>query len=126
MLKYKGYTGSFEYDTEADILFGRVIDAAAVITFYGSSIKEIRQAFEESVDTYLETCAKKNIPPKKSFSGNIRLRISPELHKQSFLTAKSSGKSLNRLFRMLCSGKCRREWSSPLLSGTQALPGHKG
>ncbi len=99
MLKYKGYTGSFEYDAEADILFGRVIDAAAVITFYGSSIKEIRKAFEESVDTYLETCAARNIPPKKSFSGNIRLRISPELHKQSFITAKSSGKSLNQFIQ---------------------------
>ncbi len=99
MLKYKGYTGSFEYDSEEDILFGRVIDVDAVITFYGSSIKEMRKAFKESVDTYLETCAIKNITPKKSFSGNIRLRISPEIHKQSFVAAISSGKSLNQFIQ---------------------------
>jgi len=96
MLKHKGYTGSFEYDSEEDILFGRVIDIDAVITFHGSSIEEIREAFKESVDTYLETCALKNITPAKSFSGNIRLRISPELHRESFIKATSSGKSLNQ------------------------------
>ncbi|MCI5144624.1 MAG: type II toxin-antitoxin system HicB family antitoxin [Candidatus Electrothrix sp. AR3] len=99
MLKYKGYTGRFEYDSEEDILFGRVIDADAVITFYGSSIKEIRKAFQESIDTYLETCASKNISPKKPFSGNIRLRVSPEIHRQSFLAAHSSGKSLNQFIQ---------------------------
>ncbi len=96
MLKYKGYTGTFEYDSEEDILFGKVIDVAAVITFYGSSIKEMRKAFKESVDTYLETCASKNIKPAKSFSGNVRLRITPKLHKESFIAATSSGKSLNQ------------------------------
>ncbi len=99
MLKYKGYTGSFEYDPEADILFGRVIDVDAVITFYGSSIEEMRLEFKESVNTYLETCASKNITPKKSFSGNIRLRVSPEIHKESYIAAKKSGKSLNQFVK---------------------------
>ena len=96
MLKHKGYTGGFEYDSEEDILFGRVIDIDAVITFYGSSIEEMREAFKESVETYLETCAMKNISPAKSFSGNVRLRLSPELHRESFIKAASSGKSLNQ------------------------------
>ncbi len=99
MLKHKGYTGSFEYDSEEDILFGRVIDVGAVITFYGSSIKGIRKAFKDSVDMYLKTCAAKNVAPQKSFSGNIRLRVSPEIHKQSFVSASSSGKSLNQFIQ---------------------------
>lgn len=99
MLKHKGYTGNFEYDSEEDILFGRVIDIDAVITFYGSSIEEMREAFKESVDTYLETCTQKNISPAKSFSGNVRLRLSPELHRESFIKATSSGKSLNQFIQ---------------------------
>jgi predicted HicB family RNase H-like nuclease len=99
MLKHKGYTGSFEYDADEDILFGRVIDVDAVITFYGVSIDEIKIAFKESVETYLETCALKNIIPKKSFSGNIRLRVSPDIHRQSFIAANASGKSLNQFIQ---------------------------
>ena len=96
MLKYKGYTGSFEYDAQEDILFGRVINIDAVITFYGTSIEEMRESFKGSVDTYIETCASKNITPKKSFSGNIRIRVSPEIHKESYIAARISGKSLNQ------------------------------
>ncbi len=96
MLKYKNYTGKFEYDGEKDILFGRVIDVNAVITFHGTSIKEVKQAFIDSVDTYLETCAKKNITPRKSFSGNVRLRINPEVHQKAYIEAKNRGESLNQ------------------------------
>ena len=99
MLKHKGYTGSFEYDSEEDILFGRVIDIDAVITFYGSSINEMRKAFKDSIETYLDTCKLKNISPKKSFSGNIRLRVSPDVHRQSFIAAAASGKSLNQFIQ---------------------------
>ncbi len=96
MMKYKGYTGVFEYDAKENILFGRVIDLDAVITFCGSSIEEMHNEFKESVNTYLEICASKNITPKKSFSGNIRLRVSPEIHKKSTIAARNAGKSLNQ------------------------------
>ena len=99
MLKYKGYTGSFVYDGDEEILFGRVIDVDAVITFFGSSIEEMKQAFKDSVNTYLETCEKKSIFPKKTFSGNIRLRVTPEIHQKSYIAANTSGKSLNRFIQ---------------------------
>jgi len=95
MLKYKGYTGTVEYDSEEDILFGKVINANAVITFMGKSTDEIKKAFEESVDCYLQTCEKKGIEPKKPFSGNIRLRIAPELHQKISIKAAEKGDSLN-------------------------------
>ena len=95
MLKYKGYTGTVEYDPDEDILFGKVINAKAVITFIGKSTDEIKKAFEDSVDCYLETCEKKGIEPKKPFSGNIRLRIAPELHQKVSFKAAEKGDSLN-------------------------------
>ncbi len=87
MLKYKGYTGVIEFDDESNILFGRVIDLNAVITFEATSTSAVKKAFIDSVDCYLETCKEKNIEPKKSFSGNIRLRIPPEIHQQAFVSA---------------------------------------
>jgi predicted HicB family RNase H-like nuclease len=96
MLKHKGYTGVVELDDEANVLFGRVIDLNAVITFEGKSTTTIKKAFVDSVDCYLKTCKENNIEPKKSFSGNIRLRIPPDIHQQAFVNASKKGSSLNQ------------------------------
>lgn len=55
-MNYKGYKASIEIDGQAEILFGRVIDMKDVITFEGTTVDEIRQAFHDSVDDYLEFC----------------------------------------------------------------------
>ncbi len=95
MLKYKGYTGVVEYDSDAETLFGKIVNANAAITFVGRSTEEIKTAFKNSVDCYLETCLKKNIEPKKPYSGNIRLRIAPELHQKASVKAHQVNSSLN-------------------------------
>ena len=56
-MKYKGYTGVVELEEESALLFGRVIGLRDVITFQGSSVAEVIQAFHDSVDDYLEFCA---------------------------------------------------------------------
>ncbi len=65
MMAYKGYTGSVEVDTEADILFGRVVALRDVITFQGETIAEARKAFQDSVDDYLAFCAERGEAPEK-------------------------------------------------------------
>jgi predicted HicB family RNase H-like nuclease len=40
MFTYKGYTGQIEVDTEADILFGTVLDINDVITFPGKTVSK--------------------------------------------------------------------------------------
>jgi predicted HicB family RNase H-like nuclease len=59
MLEYKGYTAHVELDSEAEILHGEVLDTRDVITFQGRSVEEIQRAFRDSVDDYLEFCAKR-------------------------------------------------------------------
>ncbi|NES95347.1 MAG: type II toxin-antitoxin system HicB family antitoxin [Desertifilum sp. SIO1I2] len=56
MMKYKGYTAQIEIDEEADILFGKVVDIRDTITFQGDTVEELRQAFYDSVDDYLDWC----------------------------------------------------------------------
>lgn len=99
MLKHKGYVGVVEYDSDEDVLFGRVINAKAVITFVGNSTEDIKKEFKESIDCYLETCKKKGIEPKKQFSGNIRLRIAPELHQKVSIKAAEKSESLNAFIK---------------------------
>lgn len=97
MMKYKGYVGQVEYDHEAKIFHGEVIGLKDVITFQGTTVKEIETAFKDSIDDYLEWCKERGEKPEKSFSGNIRLRMQPDLHAHLALEAAKLGISLNDL-----------------------------
>ena len=95
MLNYKGYHGVFDYDQEADIFHGEVVNLSDVITFQGRSIDELKTALAESVEDYLEFCATKGRAPEKPYSGRFNVRLDPILHQRIAVEAASSGKSLN-------------------------------
>jgi len=92
---YKGYIGVVELDEETDIFHGEVLLTQGVVTFQGRSVEELKQAFHDSVDDYLEFCKEKNISAEKPFSGKFVLRLTPEEHRMAALAAKIEGKSLN-------------------------------
>jgi len=94
-MEYKGYVGKVEFDDEAGIFHGEVINTRDVITFQGKSVAELKKAFKESVDDYLAFCASRGEEPDKPFSGQFVTRIPPELHRLVNVAASLSGKSLN-------------------------------
>jgi predicted HicB family RNase H-like nuclease len=94
-MKYQGYEAVVSFDEEADIFHGEVINTRDVITFQGSSTDELRKAFEDSVEDYLAFCKERGEEADKPFSGNLILRIPPELHRVLYTEAKKKGKSLN-------------------------------
>lgn len=59
MLEYKGYTGTAEFDDEVGVFHGEVVHLRDVITFEGTSVDELRQAFRDSIDDYLEWCVER-------------------------------------------------------------------
>ncbi len=95
MMEYKGYMGRVEFDDEAGIFHGEVVNTRDVVTFQGQSVKELKKAFRDSVDDYLAFCAQRGEEPDKPFSGQFVARIPPELHRKVNLAARVSGKSLN-------------------------------
>jgi predicted HicB family RNase H-like nuclease len=95
MMEYKGYVGKVEFDDEAGIFHGEVLDTRDVITFQGRSVDELKTAFKDSIDDYLAFCKDQGEEPNKPFSGQFVTRIPPELHRQVNLAASISGKSLN-------------------------------
>jgi predicted HicB family RNase H-like nuclease len=99
MLRYKGYTGHVNFDADAEIFHGEVIDTRDVITFQGRNVKELKKAFQDSIDDYLEFCKSRQEKPDKPFSGKFVLRLSPDLHHKVYLMAMQSGKSLNSWIR---------------------------
>jgi predicted HicB family RNase H-like nuclease len=102
-MRYKGYEGIVTYDEEAKIFHGEVIGLKDVITFQGTSVDDLEHAFKDSIDDYLDFCKKKKHEPEKPFSGNLILRISPEIHKEVTIEAKHRGISLNAFLNELIS-----------------------
>ncbi len=94
-MKYKNYIAIAEFDDEANIFHGEVINIRDVITFQGTSVKELRKTFKDSVEDYLAFRAKRGEEPEKPFSGQFVLRLNPEQHRQIVIAAKREGKSLN-------------------------------
>ena len=96
MLNYKGYTGRVEYIDETKIFHGEVLDTKDMITFQGTSVEEIENAFRDSIDDYIEFCRGRGEKPDKPFSGKFVLRLPSELHHKIYLHARKTGKSLNK------------------------------
>ena len=97
MLEHKGYTGQVEFDGEAGIFHGEVLDTRDVITFQGTTVDEIEQAFQDSVDDYIEFCSERGEEPDRPFSGRLMVRLSSDLHRRLYVEARRYGKSLNQL-----------------------------
>jgi predicted HicB family RNase H-like nuclease len=95
MMQYKGFVGHAEYDDDAEIFHGEVINVNHVITFQGKTVAQLKKAFVESVDVYLDYCKKENIEPARPYSGNLVIRTTPELHRELSILARKNRKSLN-------------------------------
>jgi predicted HicB family RNase H-like nuclease len=96
MMTYKGYEATVEYDEDAEIFHGEVINLRDVITFQGRSVSELKKAFAGSVEDYLAFCKERGEDPEKPFSGLFVVRAKPSLHKAMVSAAKRARMSLNK------------------------------
>jgi len=95
-MQYKGYAARIEYSDEDKCFVGHIAGIRDIVGFHGESVEELRIAFDEAVDDYLETCERAGISPQRPYSGKVMLRIPPELHAEIAMRAEASGKSLNQ------------------------------
>jgi|1185.fasta_scaffold270850_2 predicted HicB family RNase H-like nuclease len=94
-LSYKGYTaGPIELDD--GVLSTVVVGLKDVIHCEGISADELVQAFRDSIDDYLALCAADGVEPERSYSGQILLRLDPELHRHIARAAGEQGVSLSQ------------------------------
>ena len=95
-MTHQGYAARIEYSDEDELLVGRVIGIRDLITFHGESLDEIRRAFHEAVDFYLETCAERGEQPNKPYSGKLMVRMPVETHAAVATMAEANSKSINQ------------------------------
>lgn len=96
VMAYKGYAASVEFSAKDDCFVGHVAGISDVVGFHATNVRDLRSAFHEAVDDYLETCKKARKPPQRPYSGTISLRLPPEVHARAAALAEASGKSLNQ------------------------------
>ena len=111
ILKYKKYVATVELDAEAGLFHGEIVNLSDVVTFQGRSVEELRQAFMESIEDYLDACAEFGREPEKPFTGRFVVRVRPEVHRSAAAAAKIENKSLNawvaeKLEQAACSTHC--------------------
>lgn len=96
IMNYKGYAARITYSDEDGLFVGHVAGIRDVIGFHGESVHELRAAFEEAVEDYLDTCAKLGREPQKTYSGKLSLRLEPALHASIACKAELAHKSINQ------------------------------
>lgn len=95
-MTHKGYAARIEYDDDDGLFTGRIAGIRDRVGFHGETVEELREAFREAVEDYIETCAQIGKEPQKAYSGQVMFRVSPEVHRKAALAAELSGKSLNQ------------------------------
>jgi predicted HicB family RNase H-like nuclease len=95
MMEHNGFWADVQFDDAAGLFHGEVINMRDVVTFQGRTVAELRKAFRESLEDYVEFCAQRGEEPEKPFSGKFVVRLSPELHREITIAARRRGRSVN-------------------------------
>ena len=94
-LEYKGYTGSIEYSSEDNLLYGKVLGIRGLISYEGETGKLLEDDFKEAIDIYLADCKESGKAAEKPFKGSFNVRIPAKLHQKAALLAMEAKTSLN-------------------------------
>lgn len=95
-LTYQGYAARIEFSSEDECFVGHIAGIQDTVGFHGESVAELKAAFEEAVEDYLETCERVGKTPQKPYSGKLMLRLPPEVHAAIATAAELSGQSINQ------------------------------
>ena len=87
-LQYKGFIGSVEFSENDGVFFGKIEGINALVTFEGESVRELTDAFHE-----------KGIEPHKTYSGQLNVRLTPDMHLKIASLAKKTGISINAFIK---------------------------
>ena len=96
VMLYKDYVGSVHYSEDDEVFFGKIEGIDDLVTFEGVSVIELKKAFSEAVDDYIEMAIENGKKPEKTFRGSLNIRLKPDVHKKANRMALIEGKTLNQ------------------------------
>lgn len=99
LLQYKEYLASVHFSANDDVFQGKLLGIDDLVIFKGTTVKELKKAFHEAVEDYLETCRQQGREPNKTYKGSFNIRIGTELHRDAAIYAALQNISLNELMK---------------------------
>jgi predicted HicB family RNase H-like nuclease len=99
VLQYKDYIASIHFSSTDEVFYGKILGIDDLISFEGASVKELKKAFEEAVEDYIETCKEIGKEPNKTYKGSLNVRIGADLHRDAAVFAATHNISLNDFIR---------------------------
>lgn len=99
ILKYKGFIGSVNFSAEDRAFYGKIEGVNDLVTFEGTTVDELEEAFKYMVEEHIQDCEQEGKPAEKSYKGSFNVRISPDLHRQAAQIASIQGITLNQLIQ---------------------------
>lgn len=94
-MTYKGYAARIDYDPRDSIFVGRVLGIKDGVSFHGEAVTKLTDEFHAAINHYLADCKAEGRNPEKPYSGNLMLRIAPEVHAKVAIRAAAHSKSIN-------------------------------
>ena len=79
-MTYRGYTAEIIYSDEDECFVGHIVNIDAIVGFHGDTDEELRDAFENMVELYIETLEEPETPPQKHFAWRLLSRLRQALH----------------------------------------------
>lgn len=95
ILEYMEYYASVHFSAEDDAFYGKIIGINDLVSFEGISVPELKSAFHEAVEDYLNLCKELNKEPNKTYKGSFNVRIPSELHRKAAIAAAIKNVTLN-------------------------------
>jgi len=74
-LQYKDFIGSVHFSADDGVFFGKIAGINDLITFEGTDVNEIKEAFQEAVEDYIDICKQTGKTLQKSYKGSFNVRI---------------------------------------------------
>lgn len=96
VMLYNDYVGSVHYSEDDEVFYGKIEGIDDLVTFEGASVSDLKKAFYEAVDDYIELALESGKNPEKTFRGSLNIRLKPETHKKANRLALIEGKTLNQ------------------------------
>ncbi len=95
MMQHNGYIGSVQYSDEDEVFHGKLEGIRDLVTYEGTDVVSLKEAFREAIQDYIQTCEKHQRTPDTPFKGSFNIRIGPDLHKRAAAFAIEHKKKLN-------------------------------
>ncbi len=95
-IEIDGYKAVIQFDPDIDMFRGEFIGLNGGADFYARDVVGLKKEGAMSLKVFLEMCEEDGVEPRRSYSGKLHLRISPELHATAAAAAAAEGKSLNQ------------------------------